>query len=610
MSQLRALWQQFRRSAWQLLLYAAFFQLLSVALLSPASSWLATQLISTSGRLVLSNEDILRFLLTPTGAGSMLVLVSLSLALGLAQQAGMILIVSGAARKLPISAFGALIKVGRRTPSLAGLGLYLGTIYALVAMPFAVIAWLVYRALLSEADINYYAQTRPPEFWQAVSIGGLLALLLFLAGSALYLRFALALPVCLNEARAPRATLRESWQLARGRLWMMTGWLGLWLLISFVGSILVAISLDAFSDLTLRLVGDRRALVVPAVGILWLLALAAAALTAFGGQSLHALVLVKLYRRARHLPEITSETFDDVDDTDDEDEAQGNRRSGLLWTGAAIAAATAIGFSMVVVESLDLDDNLQITAHRGSSMEAPENSLSAFRQAIRDGADYAELDVQETSDGVLVVLHDSDLRRIAGVPKSIWELSYAEVQQLETGSAFSAEFAGEKIPTLAEVIDLAGDRIKLNIELKYNGHDQQLAQRVVQLVQQRRFVDRCVITSLDYNGIREAKGLDPNLRVGLIVFQSLGDLSRVEADFLSVSQSLATEQLIGRAHRNGMQIHVWTVNEAEDFDRLADLGVDNIITDRPRLMRELLDKRASQSDVERIVDRFWTLLRN
>ena len=164
MSHLRAIWHDFRRSGWQLVWYAVFFQLLSVALLTPASSWFAARMIATSGRLVLSNDDIVRFLLTPVGAGAALLLIAESLALGLAQQAGMIWIISGAARNARVSATGALLKVGRRLPSLAGLGLCLGIIYAAVSLPFAGLAWLTYRALLSEADINYYAQTQPPEF--------------------------------------------------------------------------------------------------------------------------------------------------------------------------------------------------------------------------------------------------------------------------------------------------------------------------------------------------------------------------------------------------------------------------------------------------------------
>ena len=99
-------------------------------------------------------------------------------------------------------------------------------------------------------------------------------------------------------------------------------------------------------------------------------------------------------------------------------------------------------------------DRVEVTAHRGSSSSAPENTLSAIRQAIADQADYAEIDVQETLDGVIVVLHDSDLMRVTGKKLNIWETTFAKARKLDAGSWFSPEFAGEKIPTLEEAIGL------------------------------------------------------------------------------------------------------------------------------------------------------------
>src|SRR5262249_52464607 len=108
-----------------------------------------------------------------------------------------------------------------------------------------------------------------------------------------------------------------------------------------------------------------------------------------------------------------------------------------------------------------------VTAHRGNAHAAPENTLAAIRKAIESGADYAEVDVQRTADGVVVLLHDRDLKRVAGDSRRLDTLTHAEVRKLDVGSWFDPSFAGERVPTLAEVIELAGGRMKLNIELKF-----------------------------------------------------------------------------------------------------------------------------------------------
>jgi len=105
-----------------------------------------------------------------------------------------------------------------------------------------------------------------------------------------------------------------------------------------------------------------------------------------------------------------------------------------------------------------IDKKIYVSAHRGSSCRAPQNTISAFLAAIGDEADYIELDVQETKDGVVVVLHDANLLQVGGVDRNIWDLNYSELQEVDVGSSFSPEFAGERVPTLEETIDVCGFR--------------------------------------------------------------------------------------------------------------------------------------------------------
>ncbi|MHC4944964.1 MAG: glycerophosphodiester phosphodiesterase family protein, partial [Planctomycetota bacterium] len=275
---------------------------------------------------------------------------------------------------------------------------------------------------------------------------------------------------------------------------------------------------------------------------------------------------------------------------------QGASRPVRFALGAEVLLlAAALVIAGVVLHGFDLEDKVKITAHRGSATVAPENSLSAILQAIEDGADYAEIDVQETADGEVVLLHDRDLLRVAGLRKNIWEAKYDEIKSLDTGSWFSPEFRDERIPLLREAMDLARGRIKLNIELKLTGHEKRLAERVVEIINEADFTAQCIVTSLDLAILEKVNDLSPEIRRGLIVFESIGRITKLDVDILSVSARNTGFDLINEAHRAGKEVHVWTVNKASDMARFIDLGADNLITDHPARAVELLEDRKSLS---------------
>jgi glycerophosphoryl diester phosphodiesterase len=269
-----------------------------------------------------------------------------------------------------------------------------------------------------------------------------------------------------------------------------------------------------------------------------------------------------------------------------------------VWTMVAGFGLLTAGVAYALIERLDLKNQVAVTAHRGSSQHAPENSLSAIRRAIEDGADYAEIDVQETADGAVVVIHDSDLMRITGLDKKLWEVTYEQIKELDAGSWFSPEFQGELIPTLQQAIELARTNIKLNIELKFNGHEHQLVERVVQLIEKNQFEADCVLTSLNYAALQQINQYNDNLRIGHIVSASVGDMTQLSVDFLSLQSSLATPKIIRSAKQQGLGIHVWTVNAPGGMMTMINRGVDNIITDRPDVLVAMRKELAELSDVE------------
>ncbi len=268
----------------------------------------------------------------------------------------------------------------------------------------------------------------------------------------------------------------------------------------------------------------------------------------------------------------------------------------VLTTLVLLVGACALAWFLA--SRLDLEANVAITAHRGASIAAPENTLAAFRAAMDAGATYSELDVQRTRDGQVAVLHDGDLMRMGGDPRKLGELTAAELAGIDIGRKYGVAFTGEHAPLLEDVIDLARGRMKINIELKYNVPDPELAPAVVDLLRREDMLDQVVITSLDYAALKQIKSIEPRLKTGHIVTAAVGNIVRTEADFLSLNSAQATSSLIRRAHRAGKEVHVWTVNTPEVMMRMIERGVDNIITDDPALLVRVIKERNALSKPE------------
>lgn len=234
-------------------------------------------------------------------------------------------------------------------------------------------------------------------------------------------------------------------------------------------------------------------------------------------------------------------------------------------------------------------DGIKITAHRGSSSEAPENTLPAIQAAIDSLADYVEFDVQQTMDGEIVILHDSNLRRTSGHNEFIWNMTFEELRQLDMGGWFSESYAGTQIPTLEEAIALCKGKIRMNIEIKANSHFKDLEEKVVALLQKYDVENQCVIQSTEYSSLVKVKSLDDSITTGLILMGAYGEFEESKmVDFFSIRSTFVNRNMVESAHKNGKAVYAWTVNTKNEIRRMKVLKVDNIITDRPILARELL----------------------
>ncbi len=199
------------------------------------------------------------------------------------------------------------------------------------------------------------------------------------------------------------------------------------------------------------------------------------------------------------------------------------------------------------------------------------------------------------------MFHDSDFMKLAGNPLKIWDATQDDLREIDIGSWFGAEFADERVPTLTEVLEVCRGRAGVVIELKYYGHDQQLEQRVAEIVEATGMTDSVMLMSLKLTGVEKMKALRPEWKVGLLMSVAAGNQDTLDIDFLAVNGAFVSHNTVVSAHRADREVYVWTVNDAVTMSTLMSRGVDGIITDKPALGRTVLAQRADMSAPERLL---------
>lgn len=269
----------------------------------------------------------------------------------------------------------------------------------------------------------------------------------------------------------------------------------------------------------------------------------------------------------------------------------GKRSQRLLAMLLALACGGVLfSFYLGSNPQIEYVHTTEVTAHRGASADFPENTMAAFEGARALGADWIELDVHQSRDGQLYVMHDGSFRRTTGADVPSWKLTYAQIRQLDAGSFFSEEFAGEPIPLLADVIDFAKEHhLRLNIELKPSTHDKDFVPSVVDLILEKDFAGSCVVASQKYRLLQHVKAYSEEISTVYVMRFAYGDISRLtDADNFSIEAGSISAALVSRVHNEGKQVYAWTVNSSRGASRMVSLQVDNIITDDPALVQKCI----------------------
>ena len=572
-------------------------KLISVAIYAPLSAWFLRAILQWSGDPVVSNFDLISFFFSWQGILLVVVWATVGFAILFLELGGLTLLAIVIRRGEPASAVRTLRFLAGSFFRLVAIGLRQFLILGAIVAVFLAFVAAAKATLLAGGDIYFYLKVRPAEFWWAVTIVTGAATVAGIAIIALLLRWIFAVPVLLLEEQNARSAMAESRRLVQevgaARIGLsLAGWLSVMVLLMILGGL----SHDLLGRVLMAIAGERISLVIAVAGLLLAIDFLLAVIVGLIAAITFAAVVGRLYAGARRDLQLPKPLLS-VDDA-------GRRQTQIPVAPAVVGttvvlAVMATFLSYSIINQVRVGEDVAVTAHRGSSLATPENTLASLHRAIEDGADYAEFDVQETADGVVVLLHDTDLRRVAGVNKGIWEVTYDEIRDLDVGSWFAEEFADERVATLSEAMDVARGRIRLNIELKLHGHNRQLEAQVVRLVKQAAFENECIVTSLEYSAIREIARQSSRLRRGLIVTAKIGDATQLDVDLLAVNARTVTRDFVARAHDAGKQVHVWTVNDPEQMLTMIHMGVDNILTSSPDVLVELLREREQMSNAER-----------
>ena len=246
---------------------------------------------------------------------------------------------------------------------------------------------------------------------------------------------------------------------------------------------------------------------------------------------------------------------------------------------------------------------VRLIAHRTGGMLASENSLEGIDEAAKRGCYGSETDIQRTKDGYYVINHDKSFKRLTGVNKKPGEMTLDEIKEL---SIHDTTGNGKllPVPTLEELLDRGSeDGIVLFLELKGESADRKMADDIVRAVREKDMTDQVVLISLNYDTIQYAERTYPEFRTGILIFGTLGDVSKLDCDILIMEEEMSTTDRIDNIHEAGKEVMVWTVNTEYELIKYLDMEVDGIITDEIELAVEIEDELKNRNDMELMEDR-------
>lgn len=277
------------------------------------------------------------------------------------------------------------------------------------------------------------------------------------------------------------------------------------------------------------------------------------------------------------------------------------KKTSLVWVALMLLVPLAVPASdrpSTIDVFLEPVGRTRAIAHRGFSGAAPENTLAAVRAAIESGADMVEIDVTMSADRHLVVIHDETLDRTTGGRGEVAGLTLAEIRQLDAGRWFSPAFAGERVPTLDEVLAAVEGRVLLNVEIKSEAVARGIVDKVAAAIRARRMTREVIVSSFAPAALEQLRAAAPEIRTAVLCNPEyhkgrdpVAIVRELGASMFNIKRTRLTRAMLQRCREAGIPVAVYTANKPRHLRKLVKMGVDAIFTDHPDRLLEVVEKR-------------------
>lgn len=563
------------------------FKLLTSLLFIPIFSYLFDKMIRMLGTGPLLNRDVYKIGLSLTGWGVLMAIALLCVIVVFIELGTIIVIAQKTYYQREVAVVDALHTVLRATPKLLGFGMIPLILFIVLLFPLADSPYL--QALRESFNLSYFLQK---QLYYPYLLG--LFYTVFI-GLILYtvVRWVFTLHFILIEKQSVMKAIRSSIQLTRQNKSKTLVYLMTFNIAVFVLGFAMLYAISSISSLL-----ETYAVIFTVQKYLTMLYSFLTLLFSMIAIPLNVITITRLFYHLKR-----NEAGEDtlvITETKRLSRLESRMRT-LFKTRRSLPVFTLV---MCFVGMLALNFSLHekisyvrwhmaIVGHRGDLHQAPENTLSSIRSAINKGVDAIEIDLQMTKDGIVVLHHDTDLMRMAGVPYRVADLTYDELATLDVGKRFDPLFAGETIPTLEAVFDEIKHvhDVRLLVEIKPHPLYANIVNEVVALIERYEYEDRVLIQSFDHAVAQRVRTLNPHIKVGQILFIKAGNLARLDVDFYAISMNLLSESFVKDAHRLNRQVWVWTINSQRDMKEVLKYNIDAIITDYPERLQSIVDLR-------------------
>jgi glycerophosphoryl diester phosphodiesterase len=495
-----------------------------------------------------------------------------------------------------------LLQLLAELPDLFRFSLRTCLVCLIALLIFSSVPAILFLVFLTEHDINYYISTTPPEWYWVIGAAICWGSLCLWYAARVALRSLYLLPAWMSGIRPFGAAVQWSFDQTRGLMATHIKQIGPCVIFWMIAPLLVGGLLFIAFGILLEIMNLSVHGMLVTIFTYLLLSGILQTLLSFLGMALTVCVWILCYEKTTPatLPASGVERSAGI----------AEQRRGLLPSvfrpamilpfGIAVVLLN-LGFSVYVLDKQPPEIKTLVIAHRTGPLEAPENTLSGMQIVLQQGAaDVIELDVQLTSDGHVVGVHDADLMKLAGDPHKISGTPYAELAGIDIGKKFGSKFVGEKIGLLSQFLALSkGSGVPLIIEFKFAQGKSELIQKTIELVRQYEMEKDVILMSLEMSDVRFVQSIAPDILSGYFASIEMGDLAALDVEVLAPSSQIATPELVRKLSARGIAVYVWTLDDPMHMVELIEMGVDGIITNEPLTARKVINKLQSFNSLQR-----------